>query len=71
MSVTLNITNDSFQFSLPLNMIYEDKMVKNFVDYLRVKEILSVSNVNDEDIEDLSQEINKSFWKDFSRKNNL
>ena len=71
MNISLNVTNDCFQFSLPLNMIYEDKLVRNFVDYLRAKETLSKSCTEDEDIEKLSQEINSSFWDEFSQKNDL
>lgn len=48
-------------------MVYEDKIVRNFIKYLKAKDILSISDASDDEIEKLSQEINSSFWTDFSR----
>ena len=63
MNTQITVNNDSFQITIPISKVYENEVIKDFIDYLRIKEISSRSKATDKDIEKLSKEINKSYWE--------
>jgi len=67
----INVTKDLYQINLPINIVYEDRVVKNFIEYIKIKNISNKSQANDNDIDMLSQDINKSFWENFSKEDKV
>jgi hypothetical protein len=53
----------SYQINIPILEAYQDKYVRKFLDYLRIKEITSKSLATDEDINNLSEELMAQWWE--------
>ncbi len=56
--------DDFLTIEIPYSSIYEDKIVKDFLSYIKIKNITSKSKAKDEDIEKLSVEIKQKMWKE-------
>ena len=54
--------NDLY-IKIPSSLVYKDPKVANFLEYIRIKEIVSHSFAKDEDINTLSEEIKEKAWK--------
>ncbi len=63
MSTQITVNNSTYQINIPISEVNENEIIKDFIDYLRVKEIASKSKATDKDIENISKEINKSYWQ--------
>lgn len=53
--------NNEIKFTIPANIVDIDE-IQSFIDYIRFKEISSKSNASSSDADNLSNEINKSWW---------
>ncbi len=57
MQVEVLKDNSCYQIKIPILESYNDKYIRKFLDYLKIKEVASKSQATDEDIEKLSDEI--------------
>lgn len=55
-------SNNEIKFTIPDNIVGIDE-IQSFIDYIRIKEISSKSKGTDSDVNNLSDEINQSWWK--------
>lgn len=55
-------SNNEIKFTIPDNIVDIDE-IQSFIDYIRIKEISSKSKGTDSDVNNLSDEINQSWWK--------
>ena len=62
MQVEVSKANSYYQIKIPILESYNDKYIRKFLDYLKIKEIASKSQATDEDIEKLSEEFTKEWW---------
>lgn len=53
--------NNEFKISIPVNLV-DITEIQDFLDYLKFRSITSKSKATEKDIEDLSNEINQSWW---------
>lgn len=60
--VEVSRTDDYIQVRIPIREGYNNRNIRRFLDYLRVKEIAAKSQAVDEDIERLSDEIMQNWW---------
>ncbi|OHD13527.1 MAG: hypothetical protein A2Y41_06525 [Spirochaetes bacterium GWB1_36_13] len=58
------VHKDFYEIMIPIDEANEIEIIRNFIDYLRVKKTASQSVATDEDIEILSKEINQSYWQE-------
>lgn len=63
MNIEMLKIGSSYQISIPILETYQDKYVRKFLDYLRIKEITSKSLATDEDIDNLSEELMMQWWE--------
>jgi hypothetical protein len=63
MQVEVLKADNYFQIKIPIKDSYNDKNIRKFLDYLRIKEIAAKSEATDEDIENLSREITQGWWE--------
>jgi len=61
MESSVYISNNSYKISISLNDVSNDPIIKDFIDYLKVKNILNKTTATDNFINDISEEI-KSGW---------
>ena len=54
--------NNEIKFSIP-DGIFDISELQRFVDYIRLREITAKSKATPEDVENLANEINESWWK--------
>jgi hypothetical protein len=64
METQVEITKDYYTIKIPTQVVYENKSIKRFIDFLRIKIITSRSQATDDDIKELSNYVNESFWKE-------
>jgi len=55
--------DDFLTVEIPYSLIYENRTIREFLKYLRIKSIVAKSQAKDEDIEKLSSEVKKRIWK--------
>lgn len=55
-------SNNEIKFTIPDNIVDIDE-IQSFIDYIRIKEISSKSKGTDSDVNNLSDEINQSWWE--------
>ena len=58
------VHKDFYEIMIPIDEANEIEIIRNFIDYLRVKKTASQSVATDEDIEILSKGINQSYWQE-------
>jgi hypothetical protein len=56
--------DDSLTIEIPYSLIYENRTIKEFLKYLRIKRIVAKSQAKDEDIEKLSNEVKEKIWEE-------
>lgn len=56
--------NDFLTIEIPYSLIYENKTIREFLKYLKIKGIVAKSQAKDEDIEKLSSEVKEKIWKE-------
>ena len=62
MNTILQLKDNFFQINIPLKEAYENKKIKEFIDFIRVEQIRSKSLMTDEEISTLSEEAEKNWW---------
>lgn len=55
--------DDFLTVEIPYSLIYENRTIREFLKYLRIKSIVAKSQAKDEDIEKLSNEVKKKIWE--------
>lgn len=58
------LKNDFLTIEIPYSLIYENKTIREFLKYLKIKGIVAKSQAKDEDIEKLSSEVKEKIWKE-------
>ena len=56
--------DDSLTIEIPYSLIYENRTIREFLKYLRIKRIVAKSQAMDEDIEKLSNEVKEKIWEE-------
>ena len=56
--------NDFLTIEIPYSLIYENKTIREFLKYLKIKGIVAKSQAKDEDIEKLSSEVKEKIWEE-------
>lgn len=62
MNAVLQLKENYFQINIPLKEAYENKKLKEFIDFIRIEQIRSKSIITEEDIALLSEEAEKNWW---------
>ena len=68
MQVEVSRTDGYFQIKIPIIDTYTDRNIRNFLNYLKLREIASKSQATDNDIEALSEEIMQEWWNSSGEK---
>ena len=63
MNIEMSKIGSSYQINIPILETYQDKYVRKFLDYLRIKEITSKSLATNKDIDNLSEELMAQWWE--------
>jgi hypothetical protein len=63
MDTKVKITDNGYQITIPISEAYENDVIRDFLDFLRVREIASKSKATNKDIEELAEEVNESYWQ--------
>jgi len=63
MQVDVSRTDNYYQIRIPIKDSYNDKNIRKFLDYLKIKKNAAKSRATDKDIEALSEEINAKWWE--------
>ena len=50
-----------YKFSIPVDLV-DISEIQDFIDIIRFKSLTSKSNATDADVEELSEDINESWW---------
>jgi len=58
------LKNDFLTIEIPYSLIYENKTIREFLKYLKIKGIVAKSQAKDEDIEKLSSEVKEKIWEE-------
>jgi len=61
-AITVSREDERILISIPASI--NNKYIGQFLDYLKVKAIAAQSQATDEEIVELANEINQSWWKD-------
>ena len=64
MSVKIQIKDGCFQITIPVKEAYENADLRRFLDFQRVREIVSRSQATDEQIAELADAVKKSWWEE-------
>ncbi len=62
MQVEVSKTDDYFQVRIPIKESYNDKYIRKFLDYIKIKNNASKSRATDDDIDNLSEELMDQWW---------
>ena len=58
------LKNDFLTIEIPYSLIYENKTIREFLKYLKIKGIVAKSQAKDEDIEKLSSKVKEKIWEE-------
>ncbi len=63
MSAKIQVKDGCFQITIPVKEAYENEDLRRFLDFQRVREIVSRSQATDEQIAELADEVAASWWE--------
>jgi len=63
MNTNIKIINDTYHIEIPIALLFEDKSLKRFVDFLKIRQTALKSSMSDDEIINLSDEIKDGFWQ--------
>jgi hypothetical protein len=64
MNTKITVTDNNYIINIPIAEAYENDVIRNFIDFLRVSQIALKSKATEKNIEQFSEEINESYWKE-------